>query len=164
MRLTNLLTAATIALLAQAPAARAQQAAPSPIEVTQAWARATPAGAQVGAGYLTVTNHGAEADRLIGGSADVADKIEVHEMNMDNGVMKMRELPDGLAVKPGESVELKPGGYHLMLTGLKGGLKEGEHFRAQLEFAKEGKAEVEFVVQGVGAAMAPATGDMHHHH
>ena len=51
-----------------------------------------------------------------------------------------------------------------MLTGLKGGLKEGEHFRAQLEFAKEGKAEVEFVVQGVGAAMAPATGDMHHHH
>ena len=164
MRLTSLLTAAIAALLASTPSARAQQPAPPAIEITQAWSRATPAAAPVGAGYVAMTNHGAEADRLIGGSSEIAARIEVHEMSMDNGVMKMRELPGGLEVKPGATIELKPGGNHLMLVGLKRGLKEGERFKAQLDFAKSGKVEVEFVVQGIGAAMAPASGDMHHHH
>lgn len=164
MRRTRLMTAAALVLMAQTPALRAQQAAPAAIEVTQAWSRATPGGAPVGAGYLALTNRGAETDRLIGGSSDVAARIEVHEMSMDNGVMKMRELPNGLEVKPGASVELKPGGHHLMLMGLKRPLKEGERFKAQLEFAKGGKAEVEFVVQGMGASMAPAAGETHHHH
>ena len=162
MRFTRLLTAAAVALLAQASLATAQQ--PSPMEVSRPWSRATPAAAPVGAGYLTLTNRGGEADRLTGGSTEVAARIEVHEMSMDNGVMKMRELPNGLEVKPGASVELKPGGHHLMLMGLKRPLKEGERFKAQLEFAKGGKAEVEFVVQGMGASMAPAAGETHHHH
>ena len=164
MRLASLLTAATLALLASAPLGHAQQSAPATMEVAKAWSRATPAAAPVGAGYLALTNRSAQTDRLIGGSTDVAARIEVHEMRMDNGVMKMRELPDGLEVKPGATVELKPGGHHLMLVGLKRGLKEGERFRAQLTFASGGKAEVEFVVQGLGATMAPAADEMHHHH
>jgi len=155
MRFTSLLTAAALVLLAQAPTAFAQQTASGPIEVTQAWSRATPGGAPVGAGYLALTNRGAEADRLIGGSTEIAARIEVHEMSMDNGVMKMRELAGGLEVKPGQTVALKPGGHHLMLMGLKRGLKEGERFKVQLEFAKSGKTEVEFVVQGMGASAAP---------
>jgi copper(I)-binding protein len=169
MRSTSLLSAAALFLLAQAPTAFAQQAAPGPIEVTQAWSRATPGGAPVGAGYLALTNRGAEADRLIGGSTEIAGRIEVHEMSMDNGVMKMRELAGGLEVKPGQTVALKPGGHHLMLMGLKRGLKEGERFKVQLEFAKSGKTEVEFVVQGMGASAAPGAapspaGRNHHHH
>ena len=77
--------------------------------------------------------------------------------------MKMRPVDGGLEVKPGASVELKPGGYHIMFLGLKHGLKEGERFKAQLEFAKGGKTEVEFVVRGIGATTpmdAPA-GHMH---
>ena len=168
MRLARLMTAAALVLLAQSPAAFAQQAAPAPIEITQAWSRATPGGAPVGAGYLALTNRGAQADRLIGGSSEVAARIEVHEMSMDNGVMKMRELAGGLEVKPGETVTLKPGGNHLMLMGLKRGLKEGERFKAQLDFAKGGKTEVEFVVQGMGASAAPgaapASGGHNHRH
>ncbi len=164
MRLASLLTAATLALLALAPLAQAQQPAPATMEIARAWSRATPAAAPVGAGYLALTNRGAQADRLIGGSTEVATRIEIHEMRMDDGVMKMRELPDGLEVKPGVTVELKPGGYHLMLMGLKRGLREGERFKAQLTFASGGKAEVEFMVQGLGATMAPASGAMHHHH
>ena len=168
MRFTTLLTAASLLLLAQAPALRAQQAPPAPIEIAKAWSRATPGGAQVGAGYLALTNRGAEPDRLIGGSTEMAARIEVHEMSMDNGVMKMRELAGGLEVKPGQTVTLRPGGHHLMLMGLKRGLKEGERFKAQLEFAKAGKTEVEFVVQGMGAAAAPGAapapaGHNHHH-
>jgi len=164
MRLASLLTAATLALLASAPLPQAQQPAPATMEVAEAWSRATPAAAPVGAGYLALTNRGAEADRLIGGSTEVAARIEVHEMRMDNGVMKMRELQGGLEVKPGATMELKPGGYHLMLVGLKRALKEGERFKAQLDFARGGKAEVEFVVQGMGASMPPAAGAMHQHH
>jgi copper(I)-binding protein len=168
MRLANLLTTATLALLVLAPGAIAQQPAPSSVEISQAWSRATPAGAPVGVGYVTLTNHGGEADRLIGGSTEIADRIEVHEMSMDNGVMKMRELPDGLEVKPGATAQMKPGGDHLMLVGLKRSLREGERFKAQLEFAKSGKAEVEFVVQGLGAVKAPeaaaAASSQHHHH
>jgi periplasmic copper chaperone A len=81
------------------------------------WARATPKGAEVGAGYLKITNTGKEADRLMGGSLPVATSVEVHQMTMSDGVMKMRKVDNGLEIKPGKTVELKPGGYHLMLIG-----------------------------------------------
>ena len=83
------------------------------------WARATPGGAQVGGGYMKITNTGKDADRLIGGSLPIAGEVEVHEMAMTGNVMKMRRLADGLEIKPGESVELKPGGNHLMFMGLR---------------------------------------------
>jgi copper(I)-binding protein len=100
---------------------------------------------------MTITNTGTTADRLIGGSTAVASTFEVHEMSMANGVMKMRELPNGLEIKPGETVTLKPNGYHVMLTGLKAPLKQGEHVDATLKFQKAGEVKVDLLVAGIGA-------------
>jgi len=122
------------------------------------WARATPAGAKVGGAYLKITNNGAQPDRLIGGSLTGAHEVEVHEMSMSNNVMKMRHLKDGLEIKPGQTVELKPGGYHLMLTGLSDGLKQGQKVKGSLTFEKAGTVEVEYTVAPVGAASG---GHMH---
>ncbi len=117
--------------------------------ITQAWSRATPGGAKVGGGYLTIQNKGSAADRLIGGSADVADKVQVHEMATTNGVMTMRPL--GLSIEPGKTVKLAPGGYHLMLLDLKSPLKQGDKVPVTLEFEKAGKVKLSLDVQGVGA-------------
>jgi copper(I)-binding protein len=123
--------------------------------ITQAWSRATPGGAKIGGGYLTIENKGAAADRLIGGSTEVAGKVEVHEMAMNNGVMTMRLLDQGLTIEPGKAVTLAPGGYHLMLLDLKSPLKQGDQLPVTLEFEKAGKVKLSFDVQGVGA-QAPA--------
>ena len=122
------------------------------------WARATPAGAKVGGAYLKITNNGTQPDRLVGGSLTGAREVEVHEMSMANNVMKMRHLKDGLEIKPGQTVELKPGGYHLMLTGLSDGLKQGQKVKGSLTFEKAGTVEVEYTVAPVGAASG---GHMH---
>lgn len=109
-------------------------------------ARATLPGAPVAGGYLMITNNGSQPDRLIGGSADFAGKLEVHEMKMENDVMKMRQLKDGIEIPAGGSVELKPGGYHIMFMKLAEQLKEGESREAVLEFDKAGSVTVEFDV------------------
>src|SRR5271170_620489 len=103
----GLLGAAFLAYLQAAPA-RADEVKAGDLVITQGWSRATPGGAKVGGGYLTVENKGAAPDRLIGGSADIAGKVEVHEMAMTNGVMKMRPLDKGLAIEPGKIVKLVP--------------------------------------------------------
>lgn len=125
------------------------------------WTRATPSGAKVAAGYLKITNSGSEADRLIGGSLAVARSGEVHEMTMTDGVMKMRKLDAGLEIKPGQSVDLAPGGNHVMFTGLREGLKDGQTIKGTLMFEKAGTLEVEFRVAPVGAASG---GRPSHHH
>jgi hypothetical protein len=129
------------------------------IVIEQPWARATPGGAQVGGAYLKVTNNGNEPDYLIGGTLPGASAVEVHEMSMANGVMKMRKLAEGLEIKPGQSIELKPGGYHLMFTGLQKGLKEGETIKGTLVFKKAGTVDVEYHVAAIGAQSG---GHMHH--
>ena len=126
--------------------------------ITQAWSRATPGGATIGGAYLTIENKGATPDRLIGGSADVAGKVEIHEMTMDNGVMTMRPLDQGLSIGTGKTVILAPGGYHLMMTDLKSPLKQGDKLPVTLEFEKAGKVNVSFDVQGVGAQAPAAEG------
>ena len=90
-------------------------------------------------------------------SGDIAGKVEIHEMAMNNGVMTMRPLDKGLEIAPGKTVKLAPGGYHLMLMDLKGPLKQGEKVPVTLQFEKAGKATVSLDVQGVGAQM-PAGG------
>src|SRR5262245_28121050 len=89
------------------------------LNIGHPWARATPKGAAVAGGYLKITNKGKEADRLIGGSAEFAGRFEIHEMSDEGGVMKMRHLPKGIEIKPGETVELKPGSIHVMFMDLK---------------------------------------------
>ena len=127
------------------------------LKISAPWARATPKGAQVGGAYLTITNTGSTSDRLIGGAGAVAKEVQVHEMTMANGVMKMRPVAGGLEIKPGATVTLKPGGYHIMFIGMNHPLKQGDHFKVTLEFAKAGKVDVDFTIQGIGAMH----GDMH---
>jgi len=115
------------------------------------WARATPGGARVGGGYLKITNTGAETERLLGGSLPIAAAVEVHQMSMSDGVMQMRKLEAGLEIKPGQTVELKPGGYHLMFTGLRQALQQGQVVKGTLQFEKAGSVEVEYRVEPIGA-------------
>jgi periplasmic copper chaperone A len=122
------------------------------LEISHTWARATPKGAKVGAGYLTITNKGTAPDRLVGGSLAAAAGFTIHEMTTVDGVSKMRPLTNGLEIKPGESVELKPGSFHVMFMDLKSPLTQGDQIKGTLVFAKAGTVEVEFDVQGIGGA------------
>ena len=142
--------AVCLAALLVAPAL-AQEVKVGDLVITQAWARATPNGAKIGGGYLTIENKGAVADRLLGVSADIAGKVEVHEMAVNNGVMTMRPLDKGLAIDPGKTVKLAPGGYHLMMFDLKSPLKQGDKVPVTLEFEKAGKVTVSLDVEGIGA-------------
>ena len=129
------------------------------------WTRATPGGAKIGGGYLTITNNGATSDRLTGVSLSVADHGEIHEMKMDSGVMKMRQLADGIEIKPGETVTFEPGGYHVMFMDLKEPLKEGTLVKGQLQFEKAGKVDVEYKVDAIGATGEKSGGmPMDHKH
>jgi periplasmic copper chaperone A len=140
-----------------AASALAQEVKAGDLVITQAWSRATPGGAKVAGGYLTIENKGSAPDRLIGGSTGVADKVQVHEMTTTNGVMTMRPLDNGLAIEPGKTVKLAPGGYHLMMLDLKKPLKQGDKVPVTLEFEKAGKVKLTLDVQGVGA-QGPAAG------
>lgn len=136
------------------------------LTVTAPWTRATPKGAEAAVGYLTVTNTGKEADHLTGGSAKIASRLELHEMTTVEGVMKMRLIPGGLEIKPGETLELKPGGLHIMMPGLTASVKEGDTIKASLIFEKAGPLEIEFLAAGIGAGAPPAQhgqGDSHAH-
>ncbi len=144
-------------LLGTSAAAAADDVKTGDLVISQAWSRATPGGAKVAGGYLTIENKGSAADRLIGVSADIAGKAEIHEMAMDNGVMKMRALDKGLAIEPGKTVKLAPGGNHLMLQELKGPFKQGDKVPVTLQFEKAGKVTIALDVQGVGA-QAPGDG------
>jgi copper(I)-binding protein len=130
------------------------------IEVNQPWMRATPKGANVAAGYFRVTNSGTTADRLTGGSSAVASNVQIHEMTMTNGVMKMHAISGGLEIKPGETVELKPTSFHAMFLGLKQPLKQGDHVKGTLMFEKAGALEVEYTVESIGAQQPKSTGNM----
>lgn len=143
----TVLKSALVAVLLSGAAATARA---GDISLDHPWSRATPAGAPVGAGYVTLKNSGAAADKLVSATADIARKVEVHEMAMDNGVMKMRPV-NGLEIPAGQSVELKPGGYHIMFMGLKQQLKAGDTVRGVLTFEKAGAVPVEFKVETMGA-------------
>ena len=139
------------------PSARAEDVKVGDLVISQAWSRATPKGAKVGGGYLTIENKGTGPDKLIGASSDVSGSIQVHEMSMTDGMMKMRPLEKGLTIEPGKTVRLAPGGYHLMMMDLKNPLKQGDKLPITLEFEKAGKVQVTFDVMGVGA-QGPAAG------
>jgi copper(I)-binding protein len=118
------------------------------VEIKDAWARATPGGAQTGAAYVTIV--APAGDRLTGASTPAAKEAQLHTMTMDGGVMKMRQV-DGIDLPPGKAVTLKPGGYHLMLTGLAKPLQEGQSIPLTLTFAKAGAREVNVTVEKIGA-------------
>jgi copper(I)-binding protein len=131
------------------------------IKIGHPWARATPKGAKVGGAYMTLTNTGTEPDRLTAGTAAIAGKVELHEVTEAGGVTKMRALPKGLEIKPGETVKLEPGSFHVMLIDLKEPLAKGAKFMGTLMFEKAGRIEVEFRIEDKGS---PGTDDHHGDH
>jgi copper(I)-binding protein len=149
--------AALLVSIAASPA-HADEVKAGDLVISQAWSRATPNGAKIGAGYFTIENKGTVADKLIGVTGEISDKIEVHEMSMNNGVMKMRPVEGGVTIEPGKTVKLAPSGYHLMIMDLKSPLKQGDKLPVTLQFEKAGKVAVSLDVQGVGA-QAPGNGD-----
>ena len=122
------------------------------LEIGHPWARATAPTAPAGAGYLTIKNTGTASDRLLSASTPAAGLAQVHEMKMEGGVMRMRELEHGLEIQPGATVSLAPGGFHLMLTNLRAPLKEGTRVPITLVFEKAGSIEVELAVESIGAS------------
>ena len=128
------------------------------LNISLPFTRATLPNAPVGGGFLTIENTGAEADRLISATSDVAGETQIHEMAMQGDVMKMRQLTEGLEIPAGETVVLAPGGFHIMFIGLKQAFVEGETVAVTLTFEKAGSVDVLLPVQDA-AADAPA--DMH---
>lgn len=110
------------------------------------WIRLPPPPAAVAAGYFGIANPGGE-DRLLAVETDAAARVEIHEMREDGGMMRMRELPDGLAIPARGRVELAPGGYHLMLMEPRAGLAAGQQVDAELVFENAGRVPIRFEVR-----------------
>jgi copper(I)-binding protein len=119
------------------------------IKVENAYTRATVPGQQVAGGFMKIENKGASVDQLISASSPAAGEVQLHEMAMEGNVMKMRQVKD-IAVPAGGTVELKPGGYHLMFMSLKGPFAAGETVPVKLKFAKAGELEVKLPVNSMG--------------
>lgn len=150
-------------LLAAVPAAFTLSAAlaqPAPVQAQNVWARATPPRAAAAAVYITLTSPG--GDTLTGVSTPAAKTAQVHEMRMDGTVMRMRALDNGLELPAGKTVTLAPGGYHIMLEGLKAPLKAGETVPLHLTFRNapplDVKAEVRSMSDTGRAGAAPMPG------
>ena len=119
------------------------------IKVENAYTRATMPGQQVAGGFMKIENKAGPADQLISASSPVAGEVQLHEMSMEGNVMKMRQVKD-IAVPAGGSVELKPGGLHLMFMNIKAPLSAGETVPVKLKFAKAGEVEVRMPVNVMG--------------
>jgi len=126
------------------------------IVVEKAWARATPKMAVTGGSYLTMTNRGPGEDRLLDVTSPVAEKIQFHAMEIDNGVAKMTQL-SAIELHPGVPVVFKPGSIHMMLLGLRHQLKEGETVPLTLTFEKADAIEVDARVLGIAATGDPGS-------
>lgn len=163
VRLPWVRVALCVALLMLGPAqaeARRQTGAQtgSDLEVVRAWSRATPNAAPTAVGYLTVTNHGRTADRLLGGETPMAAAIEPHSMSMAGGIMRMRRLPRGFEIRPGATLFLGPGSDHLMFIGPKRPFTAGLRIPAVLRFAHAGAVNVVFTVEAPAGAATAAKG------
>ena len=121
------------------------------LSIDRPWARASPSGATLTAGYLVIHNRGSEVDRLVSGATDAASDIQIHMMTVDRGVIRMRQLVDGLEIPAHSDVVLAPGGAHLMFAGLRRPLKKGDLVKADLLFERAGSIAVVFDVKSVGA-------------
>jgi periplasmic copper chaperone A len=156
-KITRRLACAAILSCLLSPAMHAEEPAATTIVVTQAWSRATPGGSRVADGYLIIENKGSSADKLLSASTEIARKVEIHEMAVNDGVMTMRAVEGGLSIEPGRTVKFAPGGLHLMIVGLATPLVRGDKVPVTLRFEKAGEITVSFDVQAMGA---PAPGPL----
>jgi hypothetical protein len=130
------------------------------VQVSDAWARATVTGQKGTGAFMKLT--APEGATLLGGASPVAGVVEIHEMAMEGNVMRMRALPQGLALPAGKAVELKPGGYHVMLMDLKQTLKAGDKVKLDLQFELKDKKRVTQVLEIEVRSVAPMGGMPHH--
>jgi len=151
---------AAIGLSATAAMAHAYRS--GPLSIQHPWSRETAVGQAVGGGFLTIANSGTREDRLLSGTTPVAAEVQLHTMTMDGGIMRMRQVTDGIAIPARGSVELKPGGYHVMFMGLKRQLRQGERVPVTLRFQRAGNVTVQFAVQPVSATGAMDGGHAGH--
>ncbi|GGD87453.1 hypothetical protein GCM10011390_02710 [Aureimonas endophytica] len=152
--------AAAVAACLSGPAA-AHEFKAGDLTIDHPSSRPTPPGAKVGVGYLTIRNDGAEADRLLGGSATVAGRFEIHASTVEDGVARMRRAENGIVVGPGATVKLASGGTHVMLLDLKEPIVKGKSFDGTLVFERAGTVPVRFSVEGFGAAAAAPSHEGH---
>lgn len=146
--MTRLGASILLCCLAFAAPASAHSYKAGALEIGHPWARETPASAKTGAAFFKVTNTGTEPDRLIAIETEAAEKVEIHESIDQQGVARMRPV-GAVELPPGQQTALQPGGYHLMLIGLKEPLAEGMRLPAVLVFEKAGKLSVEFAVESM---------------
>ncbi|MBC2885770.1 copper chaperone PCu(A)C [Ochrobactrum sp. CM-21-5] len=151
-KLLPLLLTTTFITFCGATVASAAEVSIGDLKLSDSCIRAMLPGAQVAGGYLTITNTGQTADRLIAVSSERSGKAQIHEMAMDDDVMIMRELPEGLDIPAHESVKLAPGGYHLMLMDIADPLKEGQVSKVTLNFEKSGPVEIDVTVGPVAGS------------
>ncbi len=121
--------------------------AASPIRIDNPWLRATAPGQIVGGGFLTIVNDGTTPDRLVSATSPIAADVQIHHTSMDGGVMRMRQLTDGVEIPANGTVELKPRSLHLMFMQLKAPLEAGARFPVQLQFEKAGTVTTQFTVE-----------------
>jgi periplasmic copper chaperone A len=117
------------------------------LTVENPWVRATPPNAPVAAGYIAIRNLGKTGDRLLSATSPDAERVEIHDMTMNGGVMRMRKLSDGVAITAGSRVEFEPGGMHLMFITPKRRLQPGDRVTATLRFERAGAQEIRFEVR-----------------
>ena len=133
-------------------------AAAAEIEVEDPWARASLGRAPNSAAYMTIRSDA--PDRLLGASSPVAERVELHSTTMEGEIARMRPL-ESLEVAPDRPANLRPGGTHLMLMGLRARLSEGETFPLELTFEQAGTVEIEAEVRGLGATTGAGHGSGH---
>jgi copper(I)-binding protein len=132
------------------------------LTIAHPWSRKAPPAAPVVGGYVSITNNGSEPDRLVGGSSRLAERVEVHVSSVEDGVARMRPAADGIEIAPGETVELKPGGTHIMFIEPSGLPEEGGKFPASLTFEKAGAVDVEFAVEPMRGPAKEEPASAHH--
>ena len=152
--------ATVLTLVSAISFARAAEALVGDLAITGGWARATPPGASVGAAYVTVENRGNADDRLLRAASPAARSVEPHRTVEESGIAKMRPLAE-VIVPAGGTLEMRPGGTHMMLVGLTTPLKAGDTVPVTLTFERAGSVTADFVVAPLGAD-APA--EAHHAH
>ena len=133
------------------PAAWSQEVKAGDLVISQAWSRAAPRGSELTSSYLTIENKGTAADRLVRGSTEIAEKLEIQQTGKSGGATTVQPLEGGLAIPPGEKVVLEPGAYKLAFLKLKGPLKKGTKVPVTLEFEKAGQVTVPFEVLSAGS-------------
>ncbi len=149
----------TFAMMTNSFRAQAHDITSGSLTIEHPWSRPTIGNAPNSAAYLKITNHGGTPDTLMGVKSDVAKRVELHMVKMDDGVMRMRAAKDGVTVPANGSVELKPGGVHIMLMGLSRKLTPGQMFDLTLQFKHQGAVPIQVKVEKMGAMGGSAMKD-----